>query len=201
MKARFLLAAVAAACPLHAACAQGDEPAASVRDPLGSAGFRAELLGGSDDDGFDSGVLYGGRIGYDFRVSDRFLLGVDGEVNDVTTDRTLTISTQPSLRAKDGPALYVGGRATLVLSHRFSLYGSAGYTRMRQGFFIQTDPNPPPFGTIGVGHFTFEGYRVGAGVQFSLGKHAFLGAEARYSHYGEFGTNRGQVVGSLGFRF
>jgi outer membrane immunogenic protein len=201
MKARLLLAAAAAACPIHASFARDAEPGTSVREPLGSPGFRAELLGGSDDDGFSSGVLYGGRVGYDFRVSDRFLLGVDGEVNDVTTHRDLTISTQPTLRAKDGLDLYVGARATIPLSHRFSLFGAAGYTRQRQGFFVQTAPTPPPFGTIGVGHFTFEGYRLGAGAQFSLGKRAFLGAEYRYSHYGEFGTNRGQFVGSLGFRF
>ena len=196
MKAGLLLAAAAAACPIHAACAQDPEPEASVREPLGSSGFRAELLVGSDDDGFSSGLLYGGRIGYDFRVSDRFLLGVDGEAIDVTTDRDFG-----NLRAKDGPDLYVGGRATVVLSHRFSLYGSAGYSRHRQGFFIQTDPNPPPFGTIGVGHLSFDGWRLGAGGQFSLGKRAFLGAEFRYSHYEDFGMNRGQFVGSLGFRF
>ena len=196
MKARVLLAAAAAACPLHAACAQDAGPETSVREPLASSGFRAELLGGSDDDGFSSGVLYGARIGYDFRMSDRFLLGLDGEASDVTTDRHFG-----SLRAKDGPDLYVGGRATFVLSHRFSLYGSAGYTRMRQGFFVQTDPNPPPFGTIGVGHLSFDGYRLGAGGQFSLGKRAFVGAEFRYSHYEDFGTHRGQFVGSLGFRF
>jgi opacity protein-like surface antigen len=200
MKTRLLIAALAAAVPTHGAQAQDSGPEASVREPLAVSGFRAELLGGYDDNGVTSGLLYGGRVGYDFAVGDRFLLGVDGELNDVDTHRTLSVVT-PSLRANDGPDVYVGGRVTFAASSRLRLFGGVGYTRQKQGFFFQSDPNPPPFGTIVVGHPLFEGIRLTGGAQFLLGKHAFLGAEYRYSTYEDFGSHRGQLVGSLGIRF
>ena len=202
MKARILIAALAAAVPTHAAYAQGPEPEHPGRDAAAAPGFRAELLGGDDDDGYSSGLLYGGRIGYDFKIGDRFLLGVDGEINDVDTHRTLSLGTQPPLRANDGPDLYVGGRVTFALSSRFRLYGGAGYTRQKQAVFVQTAVNPPPFGTLGVERFTLDGYRLSAGAQLLLGKRAFLGAEYRGSIYEGYGSShRDQLVGSLGIRF
>jgi outer membrane immunogenic protein len=201
MKTRLLAAAALAAVPLHAACAQDPEPEASVRDPLAVSGFRAELQAGYDDDGFSNGTLYGGRIGYDLAVGRRVLLGADAELNDVTTHRDLGLPTQPALRAKDGRELYLGARATFVLSRRFRLFGGAGYTRQRQGFFFETSPTPPPIGTFGVERIVFDGYRLSAGAQFLLGKRAFLGAEYRYANYEDFGNRREQLVGSLGFRF
>ncbi len=201
MKVRLLIAALAAAVPTHAACSQEPEPEVSVREPLALSGFRAELLGGYDDDGFSSGLLYGGRIGYDFAVGDRFLLGVDAELNDVDTHRTLNFAPQPPLRADDGPDMYVGGRVTFALSRRFRLHGGAGYTRLKQEFFVQTAVTPPPFGTFGVQRFTHDGYRLSAGGQLLLGKRVFLGAEYRSSIYEGFGSHRDQWVGSLGIRF
>lgn len=201
MKARLPGAAIAAALLTPAAYGQDPAPEGSVREPLAVSGFRAELLGGYDDDSFSSGLLYGGRIGYDFAVGKRFLVGVDGEVNDVDTHRTLTIAAPPGLRANDGPDMYVGGRVTFALSRRFRLYGGAGYTRLKQELFIQTEVTPPPFGTIGVKRFTFDGYRLSAGAQLQLGRRAFLGAEYRGSIYDGLGGHRDQLVGSLGIRF
>ncbi|HEX8240241.1 MAG TPA: outer membrane beta-barrel protein [Allosphingosinicella sp.] len=202
MKLRLPIAALAAAMATTIAYAQEPEPKHPGRDAAAVPGFRAELLGGYDDDGFSSGLLYGGRIGYDFKIGDRFLLGLDGEINDVDTHRTLDIGTQPPLRAKDGSEIYVGGRVTFALSSRFRLYGGAGYARLKQGVFVQTEVTPPPFGTFGVRRFTVDGYRLSAGAQFLLGKRAFLGAEYRGSIYQDFGSShRDQLVGSLGIRF
>ncbi|MEA3053034.1 MAG: outer rane immunogenic protein [Sphingomonadales bacterium] len=201
MKTRFLAAAVLAACPIHAAGAREAGPEASVRAPLAISGFRAEFLGGYDDDGFSSGLLYGARVGYDFAVGDRFLLGVDGEFTDVDTHRTIVIGTQPPLRANDGPDLYVGGRATFAVSRRFRIYGGAGFTRQKQGVFIQASATPPPFGTFAAEKFSYDGLRLSGGAQLLIGRRAFLGAEYRYSHYQDYGNHRGQLVGSLGIRF
>ncbi len=201
MKARLLIAALAAAVPTADAYAQEAEPEVSVREPLAMSGFRAELLGGYDDDGYSSGLLYGGRIGYDLAVGDRFLVGLDGELNDVDTHRTLSVAAQPPLRANDGPDLYLGGRVTFALSRQFRFYGGAGYTRLKQDLFIQTEVTPPPFGTFGVKRFTFDGYRLSAGAQLLLGKRAFVAAEYRGSIYDGFGGHRDQLVGSLGIRF
>ncbi|HEX8625928.1 MAG TPA: outer membrane beta-barrel protein [Allosphingosinicella sp.] len=200
MKSRLSGVAIAAALLTPAAYAQEPASEVSVREPLAVSGFRAELLGGYDDDSFSSGLLYGGRIGYDFAVGKRFLIGVDGELNDVDTHRTLTVAP-PGLRADDGPDMYVGGRVTFALSRQFRFYGAAGYTRLKQDLFIQTEVTPPPIGTFGVRRFTFDGYRLSAGAQLLLGKRAFLGAEYRGSIYDGFGGHRDQLVGSLGIRF
>jgi len=200
MKARLLIAAAAAAMPIQAAYAQGDEPQHAGRDAAAAAGFRAEVLGGFDTDGLNEGVVYGGRLGYDFKVGSRFLLGVDGEINGLTTDDDLR-SPFPRLKTENGPEAYVGGRATFVLSSRIRLYGGGGYSRTKQGNFVLLDPNPAPFGTIGTIKRSYEGFRLSAGAQFLLGRRAFIGAEYRYSDYGDFALRREQLVGSIGIRF
>jgi outer membrane immunogenic protein len=200
MKAGLLIAAAAAAFPLQAASAVEAAPEGGGREAA-APGLRIEALAGFDNDGFEHGTLYGGRVGYDFKVGRRFLLGLDGEVSDVTTDQEFDFPGLPSLTAEDGPEYYAGGRATFVLSSRFRLYGGGGYTRGKEGFFFQSDPNPPPLGTVASGRRSFDGFRLSAGGQVLLGRRAFLGAEYRYSNYGDFGLNREQVVGSIGFRF
>jgi outer membrane immunogenic protein len=202
MKVGLPIAALAAAVATHAACAQEPEPRHPGRDAAAAPGFRVEALAGFDNDGWEQGMLYGGRVGYDFKVARRFLLGVDGEYSDVTTDQEFALSGLAKLTAEDGPEYYVGGRATFVLSSEFRLYGGGGYTRTKEGFFFQSDPNPPPFGTVAAGRNSVDGFRFSAGAQILLGRRAFIGAEYRYSNYGDsFALDREQVVGSIGFRF
>jgi outer membrane immunogenic protein len=201
MKPGLLIAAVAAALPTHAAFAEDPAAGTTARDGAAASGARVELMAGSDNDGFENGVLYGGRVGYDFRVGKRFLLGVDAEYSEVTTDQEFDFPGLPSLRAEDGPEHYAGGRATFVLSGRFRLFGAGGYTRTKEGVFFQTSPNPAPLGTVAAGQRSMEGFRLSAGGQVLLGRRAFLGAEYRYSAYGDQGLNREQVVASIGFRF
>jgi outer membrane immunogenic protein len=202
MKARLLIAALAAAVATHAAYAQDPEPKHAGRDAAAAPGLRVEALAGFDNDGFEHGMLYGGRVGYDFKVGRRVLLGVDGEYSDVTTDQEFAFPGLASLTAEDGPEYYVGGRATFVLSSRLRLYGAGGYTRTKEGFFYQSDPNPPPFGTVAAGRSSFDGLRFSLGGQVLLGRRAFIGAEYRYSNYGgSFALRREQAVGSIGVRF
>jgi outer membrane immunogenic protein len=177
------------------------EPDKTGRAEAEASGLRIEALGGFDNDGFEKGMLYGGRIGYDLRVAPRLLLGIDGEFSDVTTDQEFAFPGLPSLKAEDGPEYYVGARATFALSSRFRLYGGGGYTRTKEGFFFQSSPNPAPLGTVAAGRRSVDGYRLSAGAQLLLGRRAFLGAEYRYSNYDDFALDREQVVGSIGFRF
>lgn len=193
MRNFYVIAAVAAALPVHAAHAQED---AAPPAPA-AGGFRAELLVGFDTDGFEEGALYGGRIGYDLPVTRSLLLGIDGELNDVTTDQEFLPGT-PVL--EDGPDAYIGARATLVLSRRFRIYGGAGYSRARQSFFFLINPAGGPFGPVGGEESYQDGYRLTGGAQFNISRRAFIGAEYRYSNYRSF-FQREQLVGSIGFRF
>lgn len=195
MKFLLPLAAALAAAPTHAAYAQDSDPSAPR-----IGGFRIEALIGSDTDGFESGLLYGGRIGYDFRVGRSVLLGVDAELNDVTTDQEFPLPAPANeFVLEDGPDTYVGARATVLLSSRFSLHGGAGYTRGRQSFFFLADPSQPLGPVIGERSFR-DGFRLIGGGQLNVGRRGFLGLEYRYSEY-EGHVIREQVAASVGFRF
>jgi len=199
MKGICLIAALAAALPIHAASAQDEVPPSANHPTVVPGGFRAEVLLGYDHDGFEEGLVYGGRLGYDFRVGRSVLLGLDAELNGVTTDQELLpIFGNPAMTVGDGPDFYIGPRATFSLSRQFSLYGGAGYTRARHGYFRLVTPGV--FGPIEAAHFTDDGYRLSFGGQFNISRRSFLGAEYRYSDY-ERGFQREQVVGTLGFRF
>ena len=200
MKARLLIAALAAAVPTPAAWAQATGPEHAGRDAAAAPGFRVELLGGFDTDGYNEGVLYGGRLGYDLKVGRRVLLGMDGEVNGLATDDDLR-APFPRLSTENGPEVYVGGRATFVLSSRIRLFGGGGYSRTKQGNFVLLDSDPEPIGTLGTIKRTHDGYRLSAGGQMLLGRRAFVAAEYRFADYGRFAVRREQLVASIGLRF
>ena len=188
------IAAAAALSPLSPAAAQDPEPAPAEKPDTALQGFRIELLAGLDDTVyFGHGALYGGRIGYDFRVARRFSLGLDAELTDPTTKQS--IKPFSNIVVHDGPDLYLGARASFALSSRFSLHGAAGYTHARLGHYELAPGNE----IIGVEQ-NYNGYRLSAGGQFRLGRHAFVGAEYRYTNYDTV-QMRDQYVATIGFRF
>jgi outer membrane immunogenic protein len=192
----YLIAAIAAAPPIPAAHAQD----ATLPDAA-AGGVRVEALVGYDHGRGDGGLLYGGRIGYDFSVGRNLLLGVDGEYSEMTTDYEIAIpGTGAPLVAEDGPELYVGARGAYVVSSSFRLFAAAGYSRARNQDFFLVNPASTGGSPIGIAGYRLDGIRLSAGAQLSLGRHAFLGAEYRYSDYGDF-FRRDQLVGSIGFRF
>jgi len=154
---------------------------------------RAHVEGENSD-----GVLYGARVGYDVRAG-RAVLGIDGEITDSTTDECISGFTVAGDRlcANAGRDLYVGGRVGAVLSRNAMIYGLAGYTNGR----ITLDYND---GGTGAANFhdgrNLDGVRVGAGIQYAIGRNAFVNAEYRYSNY-EDGVSRNQVLGGFGVRF
>ena len=175
MKVKWLICIGAAAIPLGAANAQG---------------LRVEALAGFDTDGSSDGALLGARIGYDFRAAPNVMIGIDGEGDGLISERK---SGGSSMVDGYGPEIYAGGRATFVVpatSNRLRLFAGAGYSRARLR------------SAVGAETRSVDGFRLTAGAQISLGGRAFLGAEYRYSDYGDrFAPNRNQLVGSIGFRF
>jgi outer membrane immunogenic protein len=195
LKLRGLAIAAAALLPLSAAAAQDPEsaPAPAGKPDIAVQGLRVELLAGFDDSSFDHGLLYGGRIGYDLKVARWFSLGVDAELTDPTTKQDITPFS--NIVVHDGPDLYLGARGTVALSSRFSLHGAAGYSHARLGHYELAPGNV----IIGVEQ-NYNGYRLSAGGQFRIGRHAFVGAEYRYTEYDTV-QMRDQYVATIGFRF
>lgn len=134
----------------------------------------------------DEGVVYGLGAGYDVALSNGASLGVDVEATDSTVKETNTAGT---LRAERD--LYAGGRVSLPLSADGSnVYLKAGYTNAR---FSAED------GTLRAKQ-DLDGYRLGAGAQFSLRGKAYVGGEYRFSDY-EQDVRRHQIVATVGTRF
>ncbi len=155
------------------AFAQDDAPPASET----FTGPHAEAIAGWDNvrgsGDSDSGLAYGGAIGFDVQKGPA-VFGVEGEV---------TGSTVEDSGIHAGRDLYAGGRIGYVIGDTTMVYAKGGYTNARVS-------------NIG----NFDGYRIGGGVEHSFGR--FFGkVEYRYSRYDDAGLNRDQVVAGLGVRF
>jgi len=145
-------------------------------------GGRVEALVGYDIVSFagesEGGILYGIGAGYDFAIGNSAALGVDVEASDSTTDY-FDLST--------GRDLYAGVRATFAVSPTANLYVKGGYTNAR----LKLE---------GFGGENGDGFRLGAGAQFSIGGKAYVGGEYRYSNY-ESDFSRHQFAATIGTRF
>jgi len=145
-------------------------------------GGRIEALVGYDVVSFsgadEGGVLYGIGAGYDFAVGNSVALGIDVEASDSTTDVDI-VST--------GRDLYAGVRASFPVSTSANLYLKAGYTNAR----IKAED---------LGGANGDGFRLGAGAQFTISGKAYVGGEYRYSNY-ESDFSRHQFAAVIGTRF
>jgi opacity protein-like surface antigen len=199
MKARLLMTGCAIVFSTHVAQAQG---------------LRVQVLEGQDYNIIRNNADYGTRVGYgpqglplgvgyDFNLGHGLLLGVDGEYSDPPLERTTQSSFEfgrITSHVEEGPNLYAGVRGTYSPSSRFLLFGGVGYTRAHyDSFFILTWSSGPVVGRIDTSE-TAEGYRLSAGGRIRLGRGTFLGMEYRYSDFG-YRSIRGQIVGTMGFRF
>ena len=149
-------------------------------------------LDGSEDD-----VMYGVGIGYDIALGDRFIAGIEANVDFSEaeyrrTDGNVTVEAEP------GRDIEVSARIGARVTDNVLVYGKAGYTNARLEGVLTVG------GTTGTTRTEFasngDGLRVGAGVEFALPGNAYARTEYRYSNY-EGGVVRHQVVGGIGFRF
>src|SRR4051812_31003835 len=182
-----------------AAAALATPAMAQERGPF--TGFHVEGIAGWDrtqvPNDRTNGVVYGVGAGYDFQAG-RAVLGIEGEASDSTASECVSgvIAAGDRICAKAGRDLYVGGRIGALVAPTTLLYAKAGYTNAR---FNLNYTAPIAANNFSL-HETLDGVRVGAGVQQSVGRNAFVKAEYRYSNY-EQGLDRHQVVAGFGFRF
>jgi outer membrane immunogenic protein len=182
------------------------------------AGYDAVRPGSSEDSDIDGddqtvdGFLYGVDVGYDFAVSGA-VLGVEAELTD-STGKTKTNTSDPEYfgygRVAPGRDIYVGVRAGVLATPQTLVYAKAGYTNAKlnvQGVNGDVDVDR---------NYELDGYRVGAGVEQSIGTNTYAKLEYRYSNYSSadfrFGdgsttdsfdvdTDRHQVLVGVGMRF
>jgi outer membrane immunogenic protein len=190
-------------------------------------GFRIEGLGGYDmtkphtDAAIDNagavnssinGATYGAGAGFDFPIGGA-VAGVEGEWmwDDANRDYSTAGFTNYGVsRIDPGRDLYIGARIGVPVSNVVLLYAKGGYTNQR--YRVTTTDNL----TSATSSLGLDGWRIGAGAQFALGKNAYVKAEYRYSKYSDgtvaaptgatpstldLGANRSQIVGGVGFKF
>ncbi|MEO7826959.1 MAG: porin family protein [Allosphingosinicella sp.] len=131
--------------------------------------------GGNNVIDFD-GATVGVDAGYDFDMGGA-VLGIGAEYQTDLGHDFLDVN-ESAILARAGAKV---GTNALV-------YASGGYTHISSG--------ATPFGNFGA-----DGYRIGGGVEFALGKGSTsLKIEERYSDYGH-GADAFQTVAGLSFRF
>ncbi|QLC25512.1 porin family protein [Parasphingopyxis algicola] len=220
---------------LGAALAAGvSTPALAQTDGDAFTGFRLEALGGYDstnadndgdfspgtqdrfDDGSGEGLdgfLYGIGVGYDFAVGGA-VLGIEGEWTDSTAGETddgaFGAGSSASFEAERD--FYVGARVGVPVASQALLYAKGGYTNARFG--LDADDGA---GFAQDFDATLDGFRVGAGIEYLLGRNVYGKVEYRYSNYSDLevdvadtninfddfdvNTDRHQVLAGVGIRF
>lgn len=181
-----------------------NEPSLSGPWIAAVGGWDHVVLTDGSDSGTKSGVTYGGAIGYD-RDFGTVVLGVEGELSGSSVKEAANnlLVAGDSAELKAGRDLYAGARLGFKVGPQIMIYGKAGYTNARATVSYT-------FGaTTGTVSDNLDGYRLGAGVQYTQG-HMFGRLEYRYSDYGDFrfdgvstgiSTGRHQVAVMAGYRF
>ncbi|HEX7743316.1 MAG TPA: porin family protein [Sphingobium sp.] len=151
-----------------------------------------------DSQTHDSGLLYGGVVGYDINVNGA-VFGLEGEYadSDVKESATDVVVSGDSLSVRTSRDLYAGVRIGGQIAQNVLVYAKGGYTNARfkatydDGVVVDSDS------------LKLDGYRLGAGVETTF--QGFTArAEYRYSRYESLGTvnpERHQAALILGYRF
>jgi outer membrane immunogenic protein len=198
--------AIAASAVLVAATL-GASPAFAQDDAFN--GFRIEAITGYDNEGVDfdddfldggkqsqSGWMYGLNAGYDYQAGP-WVFGAEVEWSDSTASRDNTYSglrpAQPivpppppiavnlTTEQKAGADIYLGLRGGYAVTPAFLLYGKIGWSFTK----IEIDGS----GTDGGVAFSFDesvsldGFRLGIGGQYMVGRNWYLMSEYRYTNY------------------
>ncbi|MGB7418265.1 MAG: outer membrane beta-barrel protein [Erythrobacter sp.] len=202
--------------------------AAQSDDPF--TGFRLEVVGGYDqsragssiDDDADEdndesieGFTYGAGAGYDFNAGG-FVVGVETELTDSTAETDFIDGDVEGIgfgtAVNAGRDIYVGARVGALVTPSTLLYAKGGYTNARYNIEASFD------GDEFRQSIDADGFRIGAGAEYTFGSNSFAKLEYRYSNYsdgeidfeqdgfddvdlGDIDLDRHQVMAGVGFRF
>lgn len=133
--------------------------------------FRAP--GGSASEDFNGGLL-GAFAGFNYQQGD-WVYGIEGDVSYNWNDKTFDIFGAPTEVGTDVSGS-IRGRLGYVLNDRALLYGTGGWAVTR-GFVDVPGASKQKE--------TFNGWTIGAGVDYAFTDSLFGRAEYRYNDYGD----------------
>jgi len=170
-------------------------------------GFRVE--GNAGGDRFQSQGRhrdkfgYGATVGFDGVIGDKIVVGPEASywrANNWSEicggGRTGGTICQKSFQ-EYGAAV----RAGYLVTPNFLVFGKGGYVNNEQ----RKSFSAPAGQTSFYDHYSTDGYQLGGGVEYSLGKDVmkmpiYVGAQYVYSQYSDH-TSRQRVMGSIGLHF
>lgn len=137
-----------------------------------------------------TGGTIGGQIGYNWQLQDRYVVGVEGDVNwvDASGSAVAPNWTGGYANTKLSTMGTVRARAGILLNDPTLLYATAGYAWGR--FEHSTNA----WGGF-VDNTTKSGWTVGGGVEYMINPHFTVKAEALYVDFGTSSTTQ-NVYGS-----
>lgn len=146
--------------------------------PIASTSFSAD------------GAIGAAGVGYDWALSNNFVLGVFGDYTFGGIDDTYSLDGQP-LTGRYDNIWSAGARAGYIVLPNTMLFATGGYTNA--DFEAGSD--------VGSESKNLDGFFVGGGIERQLSDNLFFKAEYRYSNFGtwteacdcEFGTIRSDV--------
>lgn len=94
--------------------------------------------------------------------------------------------------------LYIGGRLTVPVATLGDVYVKAGLTRLENELDLIIDDGETQIREIVTDDE--NGYRIGAGGRYYIGRGAYIGGEYRYADY-DSDIEKHQIVGTLGISF
>ncbi|KQM63988.1 MULTISPECIES: outer membrane protein [unclassified Sphingomonas] len=161
----------------------------------------------------DSGVTYGGEVGYDMVLSGASVVGLYAGLSKSTFETCDDLFSGSTVIARDclsaGREVAVGARIGFVTAPNSLVYLKAGYSN---GEF-RRDQRDLATPANNIREFTrLDGFHVGAGGEFGLTSRAYGKVEYLYTNYAadrgtvgqyriETGVERHHVVAGLGYRF
>jgi outer membrane immunogenic protein len=143
-------------------------------------------------------IMHGVEIGIN-RLRGRRMIGVEAEFGSSNARKEYSGYRVPgdSISVRYGRDIYAGIRPGLLVSNDLLAYGKAGYINsyVRYSYLGPAEHNRD-FGRPGA----LDGFLVGGGVEYALGRRWLVKAEYRYANFHD-GLYRHQAVAAFGIRF
>lgn len=190
MRKTILIAALCGGALAAPAFAQDATTTSSFR------GFRAEANVGFDrfqsEGDHDDGVGFGGTVGWDGLIGDRFVVGPEFSYwRSRQENVTPGVGGLGTVTHKSFNELNASVRAGVLVNPNLLVYAKGGYANGEQRKAFIAPPGQDSY----YNHFRTDGYTVGGGAEYSLTDHFYVNAEYRYTGYN---TNNARQRVSLG---
>ncbi|MCK0128920.1 outer membrane beta-barrel protein [Erythrobacter sp. F6033] len=198
------MAAVTAVTVPHAAHANDDDEnfegvSVGVQGGYSRQRIDETVLTGADAvtiDARQSGVTYGGYIGYDAQF-ENFVIGVEAGFNPSERKLTDTVTSGGSVELNPQWSADASVRAGIVLNDRILAYGRVGYSRSR--YKLSRFDGVNTAATVSERE-NGDGVMFGGGAEFAVTHYAALRVEYRRNNFGD--TFRSdQVLAGATLRF